>query len=332
MFASISDLAAINPSSTLGMGSVIASRVICFIPAMEMAIRTIFDLGEVINTFSQSPKILDNQADPLVLKEQEEQQEKRLKERRWEAIKTLGQDALGALFLGFCAFNPIPVIASAGAFSFLAYSTFNWKKLDASYSVKGAGISLKLLSLTPKLIIKALFHGAKYMVTSIAKGVQKVASVIINKPAQVAGSVAKAIAQIFKIAVVAPVKICAHGIEAFIKHPVAGIALVGAVALGILALQGTPLLAPLGTALGTAIAALANGAVVVGKALLPVVAKCTQVIFSAMFSVAKSLAPIAFAALKMVPTVLQFTVQIIWKIFAAIVGGAAHLLFNLLIG
>lgn len=330
MFNNIYNFAAINPSSTLAIGTVLTSRIICLIPAIEMAIRTINDLGEVIHSFSLFPKKLNIQAESLLQKEQEELEEKNLQEERWKNAKilTLTQDALGALFLGFCAFSPNPIVVGLGALTFLAYSKFNWQKEDASYSVKTTGLSLKILSIYKVRIIKALIRTAKKIITLVAKAIKKVGSVVISGIKQTTRgvvSVAKMISKIFKFAILGPIKICAKVVGTFVKHPMVGIALIGAVALGIIARQGTPLLRQLGAAVGTAIIKLANGMVTIGKAVLPTITKCAQVIFSTMFNVAKSLGPIAFMVLKAIPSALQLILTIIWKTFSTIIGGVVQL-------
>lgn len=321
----------VNFNSNIFVGNYLASRAICLMPAIEMAILTIQDLGNLIDSFSK-----ENQADPLLIpnKEVALQQEKDRKAERWKKISMLSQDALGALFFGFCAIHPIPEVALAGSVAFFVYSKFCWKNPAANRTTAMAGLSVSLLTKALVKVIKVvglkvlqliqliaqkIFEGAQRVGKELKEAAQAVIKIsksilyfpvkLIKSPIKTIGKISSKSFSFLKAGGKASLKVAAlvakffgKGASALFSHPKVGLALIGACLGGVIAFKGVTVLSQLN------LMVVMQGVVAIGSAVVPTIASVAQAVFLQIFSAAAVVGPLLLnATIAVVPAALQVT-------------------------
>lgn len=303
-----------------------------------------------------------------------EANEQELKENRWKNVKNLTADVLGTLFFSYCAFNRSPMVAVASVLSFLVYAQLSWKKEDVGPITFWTGFGLKLLSHYKVKIVKSIGRGIYRSFQWITHTIKKIGLKIIsgiNHLTNALKSIAKVVAKTFKVTIQYPIKFinvtCKmigkvaskifssiksvgqlsvrisaavakslfKGAELFFKHPYVGIALVGTVLCGALALTGPAFVAQMGRGIRTVAVTLVKGAISIGQVFVATIAKVVIPIFSALikvvYYVASSLSLLALKLFKVIPTIIQYAFKAVWMIFSTIIHSIGQLFLKIIV-
>lgn len=186
-------------------------------PAIEMAVRTLVDLGDLFTVKFCSPIVESNKIDQI------EEQKMRLKRRETKVLSDLRQDAAGALVCGFFAANLFTGASVIGALGFCIFAKMNCLTDDACYATKAVGLPIKILCLPEvrkgiKGVINFIFRRVIKGIKSVQKGLLSVIHTIKN-----------IFSKIFK-AVFLPFKYLALGISKIGKLCLAPFKVIGKVA------------------------------------------------------------------------------------------------------
>ncbi len=222
----INNINAFNYANSISLG---AGAFLAF-PAIEMAVRTLGDLGELfkIKCYPESvipPKSIiqevDSLVDALVLAEV------RIQQRKAEILSRLKSDAACAVICGLFAANLFTGSSIIGAVGFCYWAKKNCLNGNSGYSTRIIGLPLVVLSLPEVkswirektiLVAKKILNGIK----AVSKGLLKIIHSVIN----VFGKILKAI--------IAPFKILIKGISKLGKFCLIPFKAIGKIAAAIL--------------------------------------------------------------------------------------------------